>query len=106
MIRLLELRRGRGLSQREVAREFNVSQSTYNNWENANTQPSIEQLIGLARFFEVSVDYLVGNSDEAGTITFTTTLSAEEKRMLDAYSALPPSLRSAYKVVLDALADK
>lgn len=106
MIRLLELRRERGLSQREVAREFNVSQSTYNNWENANTQPSIEQLIGLARFFEVSVDYLVGNSDEAGTITFTTTLSAEEKRMLDAYSALPPSLRFACKTVLDALADK
>lgn len=106
MIRLLELRMERGLSQREVAREFNVSQSTYNNWENANTQPSIEQLIGLARFFEVSVDYLVGNSDEAGTITFTTTLSADEKRMLDAYSALPPSLRSAYKAVLDALADK
>ena len=106
MIRLLELRRERGLSQREVAREFNVSQSTYNNWENSNTQPSIEQLIGLARFFEVSVDYLGGNSDEAGTITFTTTLSSEEKRMLDAYSSLSPSLRSACKTVLDALAGK
>ncbi len=45
---------------------MNVSQGTYNNWENENTQPSIEQLIALADFFEVSVDYLVGRTDDMG----------------------------------------
>ena len=48
MTRLFELRKERGLSQRDMAVEFSVSQSTYNNWENARTQPSIEQLIALA----------------------------------------------------------
>ena len=67
MIRLLELRNEKGLSQRELARIMNVSQGTYNNWENANTQPSIEQLISLANFFEVSVDYLIGRTDDIGT---------------------------------------
>ena len=66
MIRLLELRNEKGLSQRELARIMNVSQGTYNNWENANTQPSIEQLISLANFFEVSVDYLIGRTDDMG----------------------------------------
>ena len=66
MIRLFELRTEKGLSQRELARIMNVSQGTYNNWENSNTQPSIEQLIALANFFEVSVDFLIGRTDDVG----------------------------------------
>ena len=105
MTRLFELRKERGLSQRDVAIEFNVSQSTYNNWENANTQPSIEQLIALARFFEVSVDYLVGNSDDDGTINYITTLSTEEKHFIDTYASLSPSLKAALSTLLNALSN-
>ncbi len=63
MIRLLELRNEKKLSQRDIAKLFNVSQGTYNNWENARTQPSLEQLIALADFFDVTVDYLIGKED-------------------------------------------
>lgn len=34
MIKLSELRNEKGLTQREIAKIFNVSQGTYNNWEN------------------------------------------------------------------------
>lgn len=68
MIRLLDLRKEKNMSQRQMAKFFNVTQGTYNNWEQGNTQPSIEQLIELARFFSVSVDYLIGNSDDEGYI--------------------------------------
>lgn len=68
MIRLLDLRKEKNMSQRQMAEYFNVTQGTYNNWEQGNTQPSIEQLIELARFFSVSVDYLIGNSDDEGYI--------------------------------------
>ena len=88
-----------------MADEFNVSQSTYNNWENSNTQPSIEQLIALARFFGVSVDYLVGNSDDAGTINYIITLSPDEKRFIDTYASLSPALKAALSTLLHALAD-
>lgn len=67
MIKLFELRSEKNLSQRELAKIMNVSQGTYNNWENSNTQPSIEQLIALADFFGVSVDYLIGRTDETGS---------------------------------------
>lgn len=60
MIKLSELRNEKGLTQREIAKIFNVSQGTYNNWENGKTQPSIEQLVTIADFFGVSIDYLVG----------------------------------------------
>ena len=59
MIRLFDLRKEKNMSQRQMAKFFNVTQGTYNNWEQGNTQPSIEQLIELARFFSVSVDYLI-----------------------------------------------
>lgn len=51
MIRLRDLRNEKSISQRKMGEIFNVSQATYNNWEKGNTQPSIEQLIELARFF-------------------------------------------------------
>ena len=64
MIRLFELRAEKNLSQRELAKKLNVSQGTYNNWENGKTEPSIEDLIEISKLFKVSVDYLVGNQVE------------------------------------------
>lgn len=100
MIRLLELRTERDLSQRQMAKELNISQGTYNNWENGNTQPSIEQLIALARFFGVSVDYLIGNSDDFGVINYDTVFS-DRKTLLGLYAAANPQVQSAIKTILE-----
>ena len=87
-MRLLELRAEKGLSQREVAKLLQISQGTYNNWENGRTQPSIEQLITLAKLFSVSVDYLVENTDEFGTVDAGNGLSEKERRLLKCYRSL------------------
>ena len=100
MIRIFELRKERGLSQREAAKSFGVSQGTFNNWENSNTQPSIEQLISIARFFEVSVDYLIGNADDVGVINLISTLTPEQREVISLFSALPESARNATLTVL------
>lgn len=100
MIRIFELRKERGLSQREAAKIFGVSQGTFNNWENSNTQPSIEQLIAIARFFEVSVDYLIGNADDIGVINLIPTLTPEQREVISLFSALPESARNATLTVL------
>ena len=94
MIRLLELRMEKGLSQRAIAQQFNVSQGTYNNWERSNTQPSIEQLIALARFFDVSVDYLIGNTDYTGVVKIVASLPESHRKMLEAYTSLPPDIQN------------
>ena len=100
MIRIFELRKERGLSQREAAKIFGVSQGTFNNWENSNTQPSIEQLIAIARFFEVSVDYLIGNADDVGVINLISTLTPEQREVISLFFALPESARNATLTVL------
>lgn len=95
MIKLLELRAEKGYSQRETAKLLQVSQGTYNNWENSKTQPSIEQLILLSKLFEVSVDYLIGNADEFGTVHAGETISSAERALLREFRALNEDAKSA-----------
>ncbi len=100
MIRLLELRTERNLSQRDMAKALNISQGTYNNWENSNTQPSIEQLIALSKFFGVSVDYIIGNSDDFGIIHYEKDFAAENN-FLSLFVSSSPQMQSAIKTILD-----
>ena len=96
MIKLCELRSEKELSQRQIAKIFNVSQSTYNNWENSNTEPSIMQLIEIARFFGVSIDYLLGNSDELGAIKYNDKfLKEDEIELLQLYKGLSPAAQKS-----------
>lgn len=62
-IRLRELREAKGYkSQQSFADAFGVAQSTVGNWEAGKRQPNYETTIRLAQFFEVTVDYLIGNN--------------------------------------------
>ena len=103
MIRLVDLRKEKHLSQREIAPMLNVSQGTYSNWENGVTQPAIEQLVEIAKFFEVSVDYLVGNSDEIGIINVEKPISQEDLQILKIINALQPQSRNLLINFLNSL---
>lgn len=100
MIRLFELRSEKELSQRSIAKIMNVSQGTYNNWENSNTQPSIEQLIALARFFDVSVDYLIGNSNNLEPNK--NYLSDRQREILKLTFSAEPEVQDAVITILSA----
>lgn len=65
---LRELRKEVGLSQKEFAQKFNLTQATISDWEIGKVEPSITWLIKLADYFEVSIDYLVGHTDDTGVI--------------------------------------
>ena len=55
-----ELRINAGLNQVEFASSIGVSKQCVSNWENDNVLPSIEMLVKIADFFDVSTDYLLG----------------------------------------------
>ena len=61
--RLKELRQEKNLTQKQLANELAVTIPTLSHWECGYQEPNISQLIMLANYFEVSVDYLVGNTD-------------------------------------------
>ena len=56
---LLELRKNKKLTQLEVAEKFNYSDKSISKWEAGDSMPSIEILNELAKFYGVTLDYLV-----------------------------------------------
>ncbi|GAW91172.1 helix-turn-helix domain-containing protein [Calderihabitans maritimus] len=64
--RLAALRREKGLSQAELAKQLNMGQSTIAMYERNRRTPDPETLERLADFFNVSVDYLLGRTDYRG----------------------------------------
>lgn len=57
--RLYTLRKGRGLSQEELANEVGVSRQAVQKWESGVAQPSLDKLTALAKYFGVTLDWLV-----------------------------------------------
>lgn len=63
-IALKSLREKEGLSQYAFAKKFGVSQSTVGMWESGKREPNFTTLNKLAKFFRVSTDYLLNETDE------------------------------------------
>ena len=62
--RIRDLRIDRGLTQAQVAEVLPVSQNTYSQYEIGTTRYPLDVVVTLAEFYGVSVDYLVGLTDE------------------------------------------
>lgn len=62
-MKLLELRKTKGVNQQEVADYIGVDRSTYTRYERGNTNPDPDTLKKLAEYFSVSVDFLLGLDD-------------------------------------------
>ena len=61
--RLKNLRKQAHLTQVDVAEKLGISQPAYASWERGAKKPTQENLIKIAQILNVSLDYLVGNSD-------------------------------------------
>ena len=62
--RVKELRKQRRLSQTELGEVLGLTHKSISTIESGLRGPTIENLILLAKFFEVSTDYLLGLKDE------------------------------------------
>lgn len=58
--RLRDLRSAKGLTQRDMARHFRLSDVGYGAWERGDTEPSIDNIMRLCEFFGCTADSLVG----------------------------------------------
>lgn len=58
--KLKELRKEKGLGQVALAKALGVGKSIISLWEKDKCEPTISKLILLAKFFNVSIDYLAG----------------------------------------------
>lgn len=62
--RLRSLRKGKNLVLADIAKLLNVSTTQAGDMENGKTGTSLQRLVILAEFFQVSTDYLLGITDD------------------------------------------
>lgn len=62
MKRLREIRESRGYSQKDLAEYLNITSQAYGYYERGERQPGMDNLRKLANFFDVSIDYLLGET--------------------------------------------
>ena len=64
-MRLKELRRTKGISQLKLALDLNTNQNTLSRYETGEREPGINELILIADYFNVSVDYLLERTNDS-----------------------------------------
>ncbi len=68
--RIRSLREDRDLKQSEIADLINVGQKTYSDYELGKTRIPIDSIIKLAKFYNVSMDYICGVSNVKNIFPF------------------------------------
>lgn len=63
--RIRNIREDNDLKQRDLAEYLSIDQSTYSDYENGKINIPVEMLINIADYYKVSLDYLVGRSDNS-----------------------------------------
>lgn len=62
-MRLKDLREDNDITQKVIADMLHIRQNTYSQYENGQRQIPLSCLVSLARFYGVSVDYILGITD-------------------------------------------
>src|SRR5690606_23263991 len=62
--RLAQLRKEKGYSMQEMANKLGIAKSTYAGYESNYREPSLDMVKKMSRIFDVSVDYLLGITNE------------------------------------------
>jgi transcriptional regulator with XRE-family HTH domain len=61
--RIREIREENSLTQQKIANLLNIGQRTYADYESGKTRIPVDSLLILARFYDVSLDYITGASN-------------------------------------------
>lgn len=83
--RLREIRELRGLSQRKLAEELGMAHSMIYRYESGMSDPTSSTLKALSDRLHVSIDYLIGVTDEPAIHGSQLALTRDEQQMLSAF---------------------
>ncbi len=100
-MRLKELRKERGLRQRDIADYLSITQMSYSYYERGLREPEIALLIKLAELFNVSVDYLIENENER-----LEKLTNDERRVMNKYRKLTSENKTRIEERIDVFLEQ
>lgn len=99
--RLKELRESLGMTQEEFGKSLDIAKSTYNNYETGIRDPKSDFWVAVAKKYGVTVDYLMGHSDDPHQTSDGEKFSREEIGHIKKYRALDDYGKEAVDGVLD-----
>lgn len=67
MLRIKELREKSGIKQKDMANELGIGLSTLSQYETGKREPDMQTVIKIAKYFNVSVDYLIRATPESNS---------------------------------------
>ena len=87
-MRLKEIRKASGETQAAIAEVIGVTRAAYANIENGKREPDFKALLKLADYFDVTLDYLFGRSENSMQASSQSLdLSVAERALVIAYRA-------------------
>ena len=63
MIGLKKIRKSKNLNQQKVAFDLHISREALSYYENGKREPSLQLLVSMSKYFNVSIDYLITGED-------------------------------------------
>ena len=105
---LKEHRQVCGYTQSELAKQTGIKQQNISRWESNIHNPDIVDCIKLANFYGITLDELLGPSDDGAELYSPPTAgtvhgaqASDETRLLEIYRSLSPDMRSTLWSLLD-----
>lgn len=98
--RLIDLRKEKGYTREALAKELGISKYTLRNYELGSTEPGHSFLIKISNFFNVSIDYIMGVTNERER-TFTFQLKTSEYEHIEKYNSLDEFGRETVDIILN-----
>ena len=83
-----QLRKKYNVKQEDLCNYFNVARGTVSMWETGKREPDIATLKNLAKFFNVTVDYLIGNDTENKIAEVKLQPTAQQKKCISEINTL------------------
>ncbi|MDE5984704.1 MAG: helix-turn-helix domain-containing protein [Eubacterium sp.] len=77
--RLFQYRKANGYSQEELAAQIGVSRQAISKWERGESSPDTDNLITLAKLYDITIDELINGTDEVHKSTTTGSQSSSEE---------------------------
>lgn len=85
--RIKDLREDRDLKQSEIAKILNTTQSYYAQYENGKRQIPFERMVDIAEFYDVSLDYIAGRTNDKKGLS-KSNMSVEETDIIKKFRSL------------------
>lgn len=93
---LKQLRKENNLTQEELAERLKIGQATIACYENGQREPALSSLVAYADFFECTLDFLAGRTDDMGNVVIDErnssegayTMTSDEVKLLKIYRTL------------------